>query len=77
MKVIRLDLPGRSRSELASEPQSIELYVQTIAAVLGELKVSGAHIVAHSMGTIVAQHLALKHPDLVKSLALFGPLIEP
>ncbi|MEX3856335.1 3-oxoadipate enol-lactonase [Paraburkholderia youngii] len=77
MKVIRLDLPGSSRSELASEPLSIELYVQTIAAVLGELKVSGAHIVAHSMGTIVAQHLALKHPDLVKSLALFGPLIEP
>jgi pimeloyl-ACP methyl ester carboxylesterase len=29
------------------------------------------------MGTIVAQHLAVKHPELVKSLALFGPLLAP
>jgi 3-oxoadipate enol-lactonase len=34
-------------------------------------------VVAHSMGTIVAQHLAIKHPELVKSLALFGPLLAP
>lgn len=77
MKVIRLDLPGSSRSELAADPLSIDLYVETIAAVLAELQVSGAHVVAHSMGTIVAQHLAVNHPELVKSLALFGPLIEP
>jgi pimeloyl-ACP methyl ester carboxylesterase len=41
------------------------------------MQVTKADVVAHSMGTIVAQHLALKHPELVKSLALFGPLVAP
>jgi 3-oxoadipate enol-lactonase len=77
MKVVRPDLPGSARSALPSQPLSIELYVETLAGALGELGISKAHVVAHSMGTIVAQHLAIKHPELVKSLALFGPLLAP
>ncbi|XUW91466.1 alpha/beta hydrolase [Burkholderia sp. M6-3] len=77
MKVVRPELPGSARSALPSEQLSIDLYVETLAGVLGELGVSKAHVVAHSMGTIVAQHLAIKHPELVKSLALFGPLLAP
>ena len=77
MKVIRLDLPGSARSALPSQPLSIDLYVETIAGVLKEMGVGKAHIVAHSMGTIVAQHLAQKHSELVRSLALFGPLLAP
>jgi 3-oxoadipate enol-lactonase len=76
-RVIRFDLPGSARSALPSRKLSIEVYVETIASVLSELKVSKADMVAHSMGTIVAQHLAVKHPELVKSLALFGPLLAP
>ncbi|MFP3243009.1 MAG: alpha/beta fold hydrolase [Paraburkholderia sp.] len=77
MKVVRPELPGSARSVLPSERLSIDLYVDTLAGVLGELGVSKAHVVAHSMGTIVAQHLAIRHPELVKSLALFGPLLAP
>ncbi|MEX3897842.1 alpha/beta fold hydrolase [Paraburkholderia sp. BR10954] len=77
MKVVRPELPGSARSALPSQPLSIDLYVETLAAVLGELGISKAHVVAHSMGTIVAEHLAIKHPKLVKSLALFGPLLAP
>jgi pimeloyl-ACP methyl ester carboxylesterase len=36
-----------------------------------------AHVVAHSMGTIVAAHLAAAEPRKVASLALFGPLLAP
>jgi pimeloyl-ACP methyl ester carboxylesterase len=39
--------------------------------------VDGVHVVAHSLGTVVAQHLAVRHPGTVKSLALFGPLVAP
>jgi len=77
MKVVRPDLPGSARSALPSQPLSIDLYVETLAGALDELGISKAHVVAHSMGTIVAQHLAIKHPELVKSLALFGPLLAP
>jgi pimeloyl-ACP methyl ester carboxylesterase len=65
---VRRWLPSRCRSSL---------YVETLAGALGDLGISKAHVVAHSMGTIVAQHLAIKHPELVKSLALFGPLLAP
>ncbi|MEX3635083.1 alpha/beta fold hydrolase [Paraburkholderia sp. BR14320] len=76
-KVIRIDLPGSARSPLPAQKLSIDSYVNTIASVLRELQVNNADIVAHSMGTIVAQHLAVRHPELVKSLALFGPLVAP
>jgi pimeloyl-ACP methyl ester carboxylesterase len=76
-KVIRIDLPGSARSPLPAQKLSIDFYVDTIASVLRELQVNNADIVAHSMGTIVAQHLAVKHPELVRSLALFGPLVAP
>ncbi len=41
------------------------------------LGVTRAHLVGHSLGTIVCQHLALQAPSLVRSLALFGPLMAP
>ncbi|MEA3083602.1 MAG: hypothetical protein QOC89_1299 [Paraburkholderia sp.] len=76
-RVIRIDLPGSARSELPSQKLSIDVYVDIIASALRELNIEQADVVAHSMGTIVAQHLAVKHPQRVKSLALFGPLLAP
>ena len=61
-RVVRIDLPGSARSALPSQKLSIDVYVDIIAAVLRELKIEQADVVAHSMGTIVAQHLAVKHP---------------
>jgi pimeloyl-ACP methyl ester carboxylesterase len=76
-RVIRIDLPGSARSPLPSQRLSIDVYVDVIASVLVELKAEQSDVVAHSMGTVVAQHLAIRHPRLVKSLALFGPLLAP
>ena len=41
------------------------------------LNVTRAHWIGHSLGTIVCQHLAVAAPKLVRSIALFGPLIAP
>jgi 3-oxoadipate enol-lactonase len=41
------------------------------------LSIPRADIVGHSMGTIVAMHLAVSDPKRVTSLALFGPLAAP
>lgn len=76
-RVIRPDLPGSARSALPAAPLSIELYVDTLVSLLKALGLTRVHVVAHSMGTVVAQHLAVKHPGLVRSLALFGPLLAP
>jgi pimeloyl-ACP methyl ester carboxylesterase len=76
-RAIRLDLPGSARSHRVEGPLSIERFVETLLSACNRLGVSRAHWVGHSLGTIVCQHLALAAPKLVRSIALFGPLITP
>jgi 3-oxoadipate enol-lactonase len=76
-KRIRPDLPGSGRSDRVEGALSIDRFVQAALRALGLAGVERAHVVAHSMGTIVAAHLAAAHPGIVRSLALFGPLLAP
>jgi 3-oxoadipate enol-lactonase len=73
-RVIRPDLPGSGRST-ASAVLSIQGFVDRIVAVTHALGVHRAHFAGHSLGTIVCLHLAAQQPSLVRSLALFGPLL--
>lgn len=76
-RVVRVDLPGSGRSQQAEGPLSIARYVDALLAVCGRLGIERAHFLAHSMGTIVVQHLAAAQPKRVRSLAMFGPLAAP
>jgi 3-oxoadipate enol-lactonase len=73
-RVIRPELPGSGRSRFEG-PLSIERYVDAVLSACTRLNVQRAHFLGHSMGTIVCQHLALAQPKLVRSLALFGPVL--
>ena len=75
--MIRVDLPGSGRSQRDTGALSIERFVSALLGVCARLKVTRAHWVGHSLGTIVVQHLAATHPELTASLALFGPLMAP
>ena len=77
--VLRLDLPGSARSAQADTEQrlSIERMAKACSRVLIAKNIERAHVVGHSMGTIVAMALASFNPRLVASLALFGPLFAP
>jgi pimeloyl-ACP methyl ester carboxylesterase len=48
-----------------------------VATALREAGVSGAQVLAHSMGGSVAIVLALRHPDLVASLVLIDSNLDP
>ncbi len=74
---IRVDLPGSGRSYRVEGPLSIDKFVSACLRVLSSRAVDRVHVLAHSLGTIVAQHLAVREPKLVRSLALFGPLLAP
>jgi len=76
-RVIRVDMPGSARSHRVEGPLTIERFVDTLLSVCNRLGVTRAHWIGHSLGTIVCQHLAVAAPKLVKSIALFGPLIAP
>jgi 3-oxoadipate enol-lactonase len=76
-RVIRVDLPGSARSQRVEGSLTIERFVETLVSICTRLNVTRAHWIGHSMGTIVCQHAAVTAPKLVRSLALFGPLIAP
>ena len=76
-RVLRIDLPGSGLSQRAEGPLSIDRFVTAAAQACERLGVHQAHWLGHSLGTIVCQHLAVQHPGLVRSLALFGPLLAP
>ena len=76
-RVVRIDMPGSARSAGVSGAVTIERHAACVAAVCARLGIARAHLLGHSMGTIVCQHVAADQPKLVRSLALFGPLIAP
>jgi pimeloyl-ACP methyl ester carboxylesterase len=76
-QVIRPDLPGSGRSAGVEGALSIDRMVEAMLTVIRHSKVERAHVVAHSLGTIVAAHLAAKVPEFVQSLTLYGPLPAP
>jgi pimeloyl-ACP methyl ester carboxylesterase len=76
-RVVRVDLPGSGRSQSAEGPLSMARYVEALVTACARLGITRAHWLAHSMGTIVCQHLAVARPKLVRSLALFGALAAP
>jgi pimeloyl-ACP methyl ester carboxylesterase len=75
-RMVRPDLPGSGRSP-AGGPLSIGGFADAVVRLARVLGVERAHFVGHSMGTIVCQHIAVNEPRLVRSLALFGPLLAP
>jgi len=70
------DLPGSGRSADKSAG-TLEDLIDAVTAVADGVGATSAHYVGHSMGTILCQHIAARHPDRVISLALFGPFPAP
>jgi len=75
-RTVRPDLPGSGRSP-ASAPLSIGGFADAIVRMARVLGIEQAHLVGHSLGTIVCQHIAVNEPRLVRSLVLFGPILAP
>jgi 3-oxoadipate enol-lactonase len=69
-RVVRIDLPGHGRSEPPSEPLAFADYAASVCAVLDDLRIHHAAVVGLSLGGMVAQALALRHPERVRALVL-------
>lgn len=64
------DNRGVGDSEKPEGPYSSEMMADDYAGLLDELGIQKARVVGCSMGSIIAQQLALRHPDKVESAVL-------
>jgi pimeloyl-ACP methyl ester carboxylesterase len=69
-RVIRYDARGIGRSDVPPGPYPIERMAADAVAVLDAAGEATAHVFGCSLGGIVAQEVALGHPDRVRSLTL-------
>jgi 2-keto-4-pentenoate hydratase/2-oxohepta-3-ene-1,7-dioic acid hydratase in catechol pathway/pimeloyl-ACP methyl ester carboxylesterase len=69
--VIRYDLSGHGRSPYAGPP-SIDGWVHELVELLNAEGIEQTALVAHSMGTLVANTFAARYPDRVSKVALLG-----
>src|SRR5258707_1069095 len=73
-RVIAFDNRGAGRSENPNEPYTMPQMAEDAIGVLDTLGVDAAHVFGMSLGGMIAQELALRHPERVKTLSLGGTM---
>jgi 3-oxoadipate enol-lactonase len=69
-QVIAFDNRGVGRTETPDKPYSVKMMADDAIGLMDVLGIDTAHILGLSMGGFIAQELAIKHPERVKSLIL-------
>ncbi|MBN8629287.1 MAG: alpha/beta fold hydrolase [Rhodobacterales bacterium] len=69
---IRIDLRGHGKSERAPGPYSLEMLAGDVVGLFDHLGLDRAALFGFSLGGLVAQHVAIHHPDRLSGLALIS-----
>jgi pimeloyl-ACP methyl ester carboxylesterase len=69
-RLTAFDNRGAGRTAMPEGPVTVEALADDAAGVLRALDIPSAHVAGFSGGSIIAQELALRHPELVRSLVL-------
>jgi pimeloyl-ACP methyl ester carboxylesterase len=69
-QIVRFDNRGVGRSDVPEPPYSIEAMADDVVAVMDAAGLRRAHVFGVSMGGVIAQEVALRHPARVVSLVL-------
>ncbi len=69
-RVISFDNRGTGRSDKPDISYTMEMMASDVAGLLEALSITAAHVYGVSMGGMIAQHVALNHPEKVISLVL-------
>jgi pimeloyl-ACP methyl ester carboxylesterase len=69
-RMTAFDNRGAGRTAMPEGPVAVEAMADDAAGVLDALEIPSAHVAGFSGGSIISQELALRHPELVRSLVL-------
>jgi 3-oxoadipate enol-lactonase len=69
-RLVLLDNRGSGRSDVPPPPYSVEEMADDVVAVLDAARIKRAHVLGASLGGMIAQELAINHPDRVDRLVL-------
>ncbi len=70
--IISLDMPGHGKSQVNGGNIGIDATVDLIAEIIEAEGHSGAHLVGVSLGSLIAQAVAHRYPQRVKSITATG-----
>ncbi|WP_433380139.1 alpha/beta fold hydrolase [Actinoplanes sp. CA-142083] len=71
------DLPGFGLSGKPVRVLTAEQHAEVIATWMDAADLSGVHVLGNSFGCQIAVELAIRRPDLIASLILVGPTVDP
>ncbi|WP_274629946.1 3-oxoadipate enol-lactonase [Arvimicrobium flavum] len=69
-RILRYDKRGHGLSEITPAPYNLIDHVEDLTALLAHLSISRVAVVGLSVGGLIAQGIAARHPDLVAALVL-------
>lgn len=70
--VITMDNRGTGRSDKPDTPYTMDTMAADTAGLLDAISIAKSHVMGFSMGGMVAQAVAINHPEKVSSLVLCG-----
>lgn len=71
LTLVRYDLPGHGETPVPKGGYGIADLSRQLAGLLRAHGIARAHVAGISLGGLIAQHFAARHPDMVECLMLF------
>lgn len=71
-KIVLMDFIFQGQSDKTGEPRNFDQHAEDVIAVLDQEKISKVNLIGLSYGSLVAQHLAVNHPQKVNKLVLLA-----
>lgn len=76
-EVIAVDMQGHGRTADIDRPFTFEQMADDTAALLKHLEIEQTDVFGYSMGGTIGLALVIRHPALVRRLAVFGSVYKP
>jgi 3-oxoadipate enol-lactonase len=76
-RCVAFDNRGAGRSDQPDVPYTIRMMAEDAVGVMDALGIDRAHVAGLSMGGMIAQEIAITHPDRVRTLGLHATLARP